>query len=110
MAEGTFNLDNAGIEISKVRTIGEVRRPQLEAKNRYKDANEYDKTSPDIFSEGIGGDNRGKEPLTNPASITEAYKTVGGKDDIIARISNSSPGSLSKNTYIAGGREYDNVI
>jgi hypothetical protein len=110
MAEGTFNLDNAGVEISKVRTVGEVRRPQLESKNRYKNANQYDKTSPDIFSEGIGGDNRGKEPQTPPASVVESYKTVGGKDDITARISNASPGSLTKNIYMAGGKEYDNVI
>jgi hypothetical protein len=110
MAEGTFNLDNAGIEISKVRTVGEVRRPQLEAKNRYKDANEYDKTNPDLFSEGIGGDNRGKEPQTPPTTLLQAYQTVGSKDDIIARIGNSSPGSLTKNTYMTGGKEYDNVI
>jgi hypothetical protein len=110
MAEGTFNLDNAGIEISKVRTVGDVRRPQLEAKNRYKDAKEYDKTNADLFSEGIGGDNRGKEPQTPPATLIEAYKTVGSKDDIIARIGNSSPGSLTKNTYMTGGKEYDNVI
>jgi hypothetical protein len=110
MAEGTFNLDNAGIEISKVRTVGDVRRPQLEAKNRYKDAKEYDKTNADLFSEGIGGDNRGKEPKTPPATSIEAYKTVGSKDDIIARIGNTSPGSLTKNTYMTGGKEYDNVI
>jgi hypothetical protein len=110
MAEGTFNLDNAGIEISKVRTVGDVRRPQLEAKNRYKDAKEYDKTNADLFSEGIGGDNRGKEPQTPPTTLLEAYKTVGGKDDIISRIGNSSPGSLTKNTYMTGGKEYDNVI
>jgi hypothetical protein len=110
MAEGTFNLDNAGVEISKVRTVGEVRRPQLESKNRYNGAKQYDKTSPDIFSEGIGGDNRGKEPQTPPTTLMQAYQTVGDKDDITARISNSSPGSLSKNTYMAGGKEYDNVI
>jgi hypothetical protein len=112
MAEGTFNLDSAGVEISKVRTVGEVRRPQLESKNRYKNANQYDKTSPDIFSEGLNGSigDRGKEPQTPPASVVEAYKTIGGKEDITARISNSSPGSLTKNTYMAGGKEYDNVI
>ena len=110
MAEGTFNLDTGGVEISKVRTVGEVRRPELLSKNRYNDNKQYDKTSPDIFSEGIGGDNRGKEPNTPPTSLIEAYSTVGSKDDIKARISNDSPGSLTKNTYRPGQREYDNVI
>ena len=110
MAQGTFNLDNAGIEISKVRTVGEVRRPELEAKNRYKDAKPYNETNPDFFSEGIGGDNRGKEPQTPPTSLLQAYQTVGSRDDITARIGNSSPGSLTKNTYMTGGKEYDNVI
>ena len=110
MAEGTFNLDQNGVEESRVRTVGEVRRPQLESGNKYRNSKQYDKNSPDIFSEGIGGNNFGKEPSRPPRSVEEAYKTVGGKDDIIARISPNSPGSLSKNTYRAGQREYDNVI
>lgn len=111
MAQGDFNIDTAGVEISKVRTVGDVRRPQLLSQNRYNQGgNEYNKTNADIYSEGIGGDNRGKEPSTPPISILDAYQTVGSKDDISARISNTSPGSLTKNTYRAGQREYDNVI
>jgi hypothetical protein len=66
----------------------------------------------DIFSEGLNGglDDRGKEPNTPPTSLIQAYSTVGGKDDIKARISNDSPGSLTKNIYRAEQREYDNVI
>ena len=98
-------------EVSKIREIGDQRRAEIAAQNRYTQINkEYNKTSPDIFSEGIGGDNRGKDPQTPPANITDAYKTIGGKDDIIARIGATSPGSLSKNEYWAGGNQYDNVI
>jgi hypothetical protein len=98
-------------EVSKIREIGDQRRAEIAAQNRYTQTNkEYNKTSPDIFSEGIGGDNRGKDPQTPPANITDAYKTIGGKDDIIARIGATSPGSLSKNEYWAGGNQYDNVI
>jgi hypothetical protein len=98
-------------EVSKLREIGDQRRAELAAKNRYAQTNkEYNKTSPDIFSEGVGGDNYGKDPQTPPANITDAYKTIGGKDDIVARIGATSPGSLSKNEYWAGGNQYDNVI
>jgi hypothetical protein len=112
MAEGTFNLDIGGVETSQVRTLGDIRRAELDAKNRYRSSKQYDKTSTDIFSEGLNGglDDRGKEPNTPPTSLIEAYSTVGSKDDIKARISNESPGSLSKNTYRPGQNEYDNVI
>jgi hypothetical protein len=110
MAEGTFNLDSGGIETSKVRAVGDIRRAELDAKNRYRFSKQYDKTNNDVFSEGIGGDNRGKEPFQPPQSLIEAYGTVGSKDDIKARISPDSPGSLTKNTYRPGQREYDNVI
>jgi hypothetical protein len=112
MAEGTFNLDIGGVETSQVRTLGDIRRAELDAKNRYRSSKQYDKTSTDIFSEGLNGglDDRGKEPNTPPTSLIQAYSTVGGKDDIKARISNDSPGSLTKNIYRAEQREYDNVI
>ena len=110
MAEGTFNLGTGDVEVSKVRTLGDVRRAELDAKNRYRFSKQYDKSNNDVYSEGIGGDNRGKEPSQPPQSLIEAYSTVGGKDDIKARISPDSPGSLTKNTYKPGQREYDNVI
>jgi hypothetical protein len=98
-------------EVSKLREIGEQRRAELAAKNRYAQTNkEYNKTSADIFSEGIAGDNYGKDPQTPPANISDAYKTIGSKDDITARIGATSPGSLSKNEYWAGGNQYDNVV
>jgi hypothetical protein len=110
MAEGTFNLDSGGIETSKVKALGDIRRAELDAKNRYRFSKQYDKSNNDVFSEGIGGDNRGKEPSQPPQSTIEAYSTVGSRDDIRARISPDSPGSLTKNTYKPGQREYDNVI
>jgi hypothetical protein len=112
MAEGTFNLDIGGVETSQVRTVGDIRRAELDAANRYRKSKQYDKSSTDIFSEGLNGSigDRGKEPNTPPKSVIEAYSTVGGKDDIKARISNDSPGSLTKNIYRAEQREYDNVI
>lgn len=112
MAEGNFNLIDAGVEISKLRLIGEQRRPQLAAIGGYRTtpALPYNQTHPFVFSEGIDGDNNGKNPQTPPANITDAYKTIGSKDDIVARIGATSPGSLSKNEYWAGGNQYDNVI
>jgi hypothetical protein len=105
MAQGDFNINTAGVEISKVRTIGDVVRPPMLAPNRYNPNNEYVNTHPDIFSEGIGGDNRGKEPQTPPTSISQAYNTVGSKDDITQRLK-----TLTPNLYLAGRNEYDNVI
>ena len=110
MAEGTFNLDSGGVEVSKIRSIADTRRAELDAKNRYRFSKQYDKSNNDVYSEGIGGDNYGKEPSQPPQSTIESYSTVGGRDDIKARISPDSPGSLTKNIYRAGQREYDNVI
>lgn len=112
MPNGDFNLTDAGVEISKLRLIGEQRRPQLAAIGGYRTtpALPYNQSHPYVFSEGIGGNNWGKEPQQPPASIEEAYNTVGSSDDIKARISNQSPGSLAKNEYWAGGNQYDNVI
>jgi hypothetical protein len=112
MPEGNFNLTNAGVETSKLRLIGEQRRPQLAAIGGYRTtfALPYNQSHPYVFSEGIGGNNWGKEPQQPPASVTEAYNTVGSSDDIKARIGAGSPGSLSKNEYWAGGNQYDNVI
>ena len=99
-------------EISKVKTIGDVRRPELNQVGAYRTspALPYDKNHPFIFSEGIGGDNHGKQPATPPPDILTAYYTTGGKDDIIARIGAGSPGSLVQNIFRAGFREYDSVI
>jgi hypothetical protein len=92
---------------SRLATIAKAVRDELDAKNRYSSTNNYDRTNDDVFSEGISGDNFGKDPLQNPQTITQAYNTVGSKDDIKARISNDSPGSLAKNKYWAGGNNYD---
>ena len=92
-------------EISKVRTIGDVVRPPMLASNRYDDQNAYNKNHPDIFSEGISGDNRGKEPASPPQTTAQAFNTVGGKDDIIQRITLNA-----KNTFKPGQREYTQVI
>jgi hypothetical protein len=94
---------------TKLQQIGDLRRPQLNAIGGYRTtpALPYDRNHPFIFSEGIGGDNNGKDPQQPPASITEAYSTVGSKDDILARIGQNSPGTLAKNQYWAGGNQYD---
>ena len=105
MAQGDFNIDLAGVEISKVRTIGDVVRPPMLAPNRYNPNNTYVNTHPDIYSEGITGDNRGKEPQTPPTTIAQAYNTVGSRDDITQRLN-----TLTPNKYLAGRNEYDNVI
>ena len=57
MAEGTFNLDSGGVEVSKIRSIADTRRAELDAKNRYRFSKQYDKSNNDVYSEGIGGDN-----------------------------------------------------
>jgi hypothetical protein len=99
-------------EISQVKTVGDVRRPELNQIGSYRTtpALPYDKNHPYIFSEGIGGDNWGKQPAAAPQSIQDAYFTVGSRDDITARIGAGSPGSLTQNTFKAGLREYDSVI
>jgi hypothetical protein len=48
--------------MSRIETIAKEKRKELETKNRYKFKTEYNKTSKDIYSEGINGDNFGKEP------------------------------------------------
>ena len=99
-------------EISAVKTIGDVRRPELNQIGSYRTspALPYDKNHPFIFSEGIGGDNWGKQPATPPPDILTAYYTVGSKDDITSRIGAGSPGSLTQNTFKASLREYNSVI
>jgi hypothetical protein len=94
---------------TELQRIGDLRRPQLNAIGGYRTtpAIPYDRNHPFVFSEGIGGDNHGKDPQTPPTNITEAYKTVGSKDDINARIGPNSPGTLAKNDYWAGGNVYD---
>ena len=94
---------------SYVKEIGAIRRAEEDARNRYRASKQYDRNSSDIYSEGINGDNYGKQPATNPQSYEEAYPITGSKDDITARIGSTSPGSLSKNKYWAGGNKYDNV-
>jgi hypothetical protein len=92
-------------EVSKIRTIAEVLRPESLASNRHKDGNEFNVTHPDFFSEGPTGDNFGKEPIRTPESLNEAYVMVGNSNDIQQRLS-----LLTRNTFKAGEREYDSVI
>ena len=96
--------------ISPLKAIGNVRRPELQqiapiGYGKINVNNPYSKTHPYIYSEGINGDNHGKEPAQAPNTPQEAYFSVGGKDDIKARIGSDSPGSLSQNSYRAG-KEY----
>ena len=94
---------------TKLQQIGDLRRPELNGIGSYRTTPvlPYDRNHPFIFSEGIGGDNHGKDPQQPPASTTEAYNTVGGVDDIKARIGVDSPGTLAQNKYWAGGNQYD---
>lgn len=89
---------------SFVKEIGAIRRAEEDARNRYRASNQYDRNNNDVFSEGIGGDNYGKEPRS-----ISTIENTGSKDDIKGRIGTDSPGSLSKNKYWSGGNKYDNV-
>jgi len=95
---------------SPIKVIGNQRRPELQqiapiGYDKINVNNPYSKTHPYIYSEGINGDNHGKEPSQAPKTPQEAFYGVGGKDDIIARIGSSSPGTLLQNSYRAG-KEY----
>jgi len=86
--------------MSRIETIAKEKRKELETKNRYKFKTEYNKTSKDIYSEGINGDNFGKEPSSiSSAELTDSYFNTGGRDDIKARMSPESPGNLTQNKY-----------
>jgi hypothetical protein len=93
--------------ISDLKKIGNIRRPELQSIGTYRttETNQYSKTHPYIYSEGINGDNYGKEPAQAPATPQDAYYSVGGKDDIKARIGSDSPGTIAQNEYRAG-KEY----
>jgi hypothetical protein len=96
--------------ISPLKAIGNVRRPELEREAlggyRTTSANPYSKTHPLFFNtDGINGDNDGKEPPQPPVSYDEAVKTVGSAADIKARIGAGSPGTLAQNRY-KPGNEY----
>jgi hypothetical protein len=94
---------------TELQRIGDLRRPQLDAIGLYRTTRSlpYNRNHPYVFSEGIGGNNWGKDPQTPPTSDAESYKTVGSKDDIIARIGQNSPGTLAQNDYYVGGNVYD---
>jgi hypothetical protein len=96
--------------ITPLKAIGNIRRPELQqiAPIGYDKINinkPYDKNHPYIYSEGINGDNHGKEPATPPQTPQDAFYSVGSKDDIKGRIGSSSPGTLAQNQYRAG-KEY----
>jgi len=79
-------------EISKVRTIGDVIRPNMIASNKYQnDINEYDENSPDLISP-LGKDE-------NPAT-----GETGNLMDIISRNK-----MISMNEFSKGNREYNDV-
>ena len=105
MAQQPNTNPNPGKQVSRLREIGDVRRVELQqiAPAGYDKINKttpYDKNHPYIYSEGINGDNHGKEPSQSPATVFN----TGGADDIKARVGNS-PGTLTQNAY-SPNKEY----
>lgn len=110
MATPTPNQPTPGVQVSKLREIGDARRVELQqiapqGYDKININNPYVKGHPYMYSEGINGDNHGKEPQQPPKSYEDAIYNIGGKDDIRGRISPDSPGTLAQNTY-RPGKEY----
>lgn len=98
-------------EPKTLKEIGEIRRVELQqiapiGYDKINVNNPYNKNHPYVYSEGINGDNHGKEPAQPPASYQDAIFNVGGRDDIRARIGSDSPGTLAQNKY-RPGNEYN---
>jgi len=86
MADGTFNLRKAGIDTSKVKIIGEEKRPESLQKNLYKVNSPYDLTS-DIVTKSLNAlqSLTGYDYRTNPTlDIIERLVDAGSGSNIVS--------------------------